>query len=56
MRLMPPLVIEASEVDYLLEALDAAMNDLASGAGSDEDVTPARPRRRPQRAAGATAG
>jgi putrescine aminotransferase len=51
MRLMPALVIEEAEVDYLLAALERAIADLLSGAGTDQPV-PARPRRRPARAAG----
>ena len=53
MRLMPPLVITAAEVEYLLEALDAAMSDMVAGAGPADDGDPARapqrPRRRPPR-------
>ncbi len=49
MRLMPSLVIEEPEVDFLLDALEAALFDLESGAGPEES-TPKRPRRRPQRA------
>ncbi|MCL4414664.1 MAG: aspartate aminotransferase family protein [Actinobacteria bacterium] len=48
MRIMPPLVITEGEVAFLLEALDAAMRDLASGAGT-ESTAPSGPRRRPQR-------
>ena len=48
MRLMPSLVIEEAEVDFLLEALDRAISDLVSGAGPEEP-TPTRPRRRPVR-------
>ncbi len=55
MRFMPTLVIGEAEVDFLLGAVDAAIRDLESGAGP-EDVAPSRPRRRPQRAAGAAAG
>lgn len=51
MRLMPSLVIEEAEVDFLLEALDRAIRDLVSGAGPEES-TPARARRRPVRPAG----
>jgi putrescine aminotransferase len=54
MRLMPTLVIEEDEVDFLLEALGRAIDDLVSGAGPEE-AAPARPRRRPVRAAGAAA-
>lgn len=55
MRFMPSLVIDEAEVDFLLEALDAAIGDLESG-GGPEETAPARPRRRPARAAGAAAG
>ena len=55
MRLMPSLVIEEPEVDFLLEALDRAITDLLSGAGPDAS-DPTRPKRRPVRPAGATAG
>lgn len=48
MRLMPSLVIEEAEVDFLLEALDRAIEDLVSGAGP-EAPDPARPPRRPAR-------
>ncbi len=48
MRLMPSLVVEDAEVDYLLTALDAALVDLESGRGPAES-SPARPRRRPVR-------
>ena len=54
MRLMPSLVVDEAEVDFLLDALDAAIADLESGAGP-EAPAPARPRRRPARPA-ATAG
>jgi acetylornithine/succinyldiaminopimelate/putrescine aminotransferase len=54
MRLMPALVIEEEEVDFLLAALDRAIDDLVSGAGPEE-AAPIRPRRRPVRAAGAAA-
>ncbi len=50
MRLMPSLVVEEAEVDFLLEALDAAIVDLESGAGP-EAAAPTRPRRRPARPA-----
>jgi acetylornithine/succinyldiaminopimelate/putrescine aminotransferase len=53
MRLMPSLVVEEAEVDFLLEALDAAIADLESGAGPKE-TAPKRPRRRPARPAAAT--
>ena len=52
MRLMPALVIEEEEVDFLLASLDRAIEDLVSGAGPEESA-PTRPRRRPVRAAGA---
>jgi len=52
MRLMPSLVVEEAEVDLLLEALDAAIADLESGAGP-EAAAPTRPRRRPARPAAA---
>jgi putrescine aminotransferase len=55
MRLMPSLVIEEPEVDFLLEALDGALADLVSGAGPEQS-SPARPRRRPVRPAPAAAG
>jgi acetylornithine/succinyldiaminopimelate/putrescine aminotransferase len=55
MRLMPSLVIEDAEVDFLLEALDRAIGDLESGAGPEESA-PTRPRRRPARPTAATAG
>lgn len=51
MRLMPSLVIEADEIDLLLEAMERAIGDLLSGAGPEESA-PARPRRRPVSAAG----
>jgi len=52
---MPSLVIEPAEVDFLLEALERAINDLVAGAGPEEPI-PARPRRRPARPAPAPAG
>jgi len=52
MRLMPALVIEPEEVDFLLASLERAIGDLVSGAGP-EQAAPTRPRRRPARAAGA---
>ena len=55
MRLMPTLVVEEEEVDFLLEALDGAIDDLLAGGGPEESA-PARPRRRPVRAAGSGAG
>jgi len=48
MRLMPSLVVEPDEVDFLLEALAGALGDLRAGVGPDE--TP-RTRRRPARPA-----
>ena len=51
MRLMPALVIAEQEIDMLLAALRAAIADLLAGAGPEERA-PARPRRRPARAAG----
>jgi len=51
MRLMPSLVIEEAEVDFLLEALDRAICDLVSGGGPEESAA-TRPRRRPVRPAG----
>jgi acetylornithine/succinyldiaminopimelate/putrescine aminotransferase len=50
MRLMPSLVVEEAEVDFLLEALDAAIADLESGAGPEATAL-TRPRRRPARPA-----
>lgn len=52
MRLMPPLVIEPQEVDFLLEALDGAMTDLERGEGPEPERRET-PRRRPTRADGA---
>jgi len=49
MRLMPSLVIEEDEVDFLLSALEAAIRDLLAGAGPVESTT--RARRRPARPA-----
>jgi acetylornithine/succinyldiaminopimelate/putrescine aminotransferase len=49
MRLMPTLVIEREDVDFLLAALEHAICDLLAGAGPAE-TAPARPRRRPARA------
>jgi putrescine aminotransferase len=54
MRLMPTLVIEEEEVDFLLESLDRAIEDLLSGTGPEE-ATPIRPKRRPVSRAGAAA-
>ena len=50
MRLMPSLVVDEAEVDFLLEALGAAIADLESGAGPEASA-PTRPRRRPARPA-----
>ena len=47
MRLMPALVIEEPEVEFLLDAMSLALNDLRAGAGPDEATT--RARRRPVR-------
>ncbi len=52
MRLMPALVIGEREVEFLLGALTAAIEDLLAGAGAQQDA-PRRARRRPARAAGA---
>lgn len=49
MRLMPSLVIEEDEVDFLLGALERAIAGLLAGAGPEERG-PSRPRRRPTRA------
>jgi len=49
MRLMPSLVIEEDDVDFLLGALERAIADLLAGAGPEERG-PSRPRRRPTRA------
>src|SRR5450759_1608836 len=54
MLLMPTLVIEEEEVDFLLESLDRAIEDLLSGTGPEE-ATPIRPKRRPVSRAGAAA-
>jgi len=55
MRLMPTLVVEEQEIDFLLEALDGAIDDLLAGGGPEESA-PTRPRRRPARASGTGAG
>lgn len=47
MRLMPSLVVQEQEIDYLLDALSGALADLQAGAGPIEDST--RVRRRPSR-------
>ena len=49
MRLMPTLVIGPSEVEYLLEAMVSALEDLKAGVGPTEAIT--RTRRRPSRPA-----
>ncbi|MGO9195594.1 MAG: aspartate aminotransferase family protein [Acidimicrobiales bacterium] len=51
MRLMPSLVIEEVEVDFLLDAVDRAIADLVSGTGPEESSN-TRVRRRPARPAG----
>jgi acetylornithine/succinyldiaminopimelate/putrescine aminotransferase len=51
MRLMPSLVVEEQEIDYLLDALGGALADLQAGAGPTED--PTRVRRRPARTSAA---
>lgn len=48
MRLMPSLVVREPEVDFLLEALENAVQDLLAGKGPEE-VAPARAPRRPAR-------
>jgi acetylornithine/succinyldiaminopimelate/putrescine aminotransferase len=53
MRLMPSLLIEEEEVDFLLAALERAIDDLLSGAGPEQATRTGR-RRRPVRTAGAT--
>jgi len=53
MRLMPALVIEEQEVDFLLASLAHAIEDLLSGAGP-EPPAPTRARRRPLRSTAAT--
>jgi putrescine aminotransferase len=55
MRLMPPLIITAGEVDFLLEAIAAAVNDLVAGVGFDDAAPSERTKRRPQRPAGVSA-
>jgi hypothetical protein len=49
MRLMPSLVIEESEVTFLLDAMELALKDLRAGAGPNE--AHGRARRRPVRPA-----
>ena len=49
MRLMPSLVVEESEIDLLLSALDGAIVDLQQGRGPSEDAKATR--RRPVRTA-----
>ena len=48
MRIMPALIIEPQEIDFLLDALQGAMSDMLSGKGPDSEPSP-RVRRRPQR-------
>ena len=55
MRLMPSLVITAEEIDFLLEAIDAAVTDLVHGVGFEE-TAPTRARRRPPRTTEAEGG
>lgn len=50
MRLMPSLIVEEEEIDFLLVALELAINDLLEGRGPSAQ-TPTRPRRRPARTA-----
>ncbi|HLN05641.1 MAG TPA: aspartate aminotransferase family protein [Acidimicrobiales bacterium] len=45
MRLMPSLVVGESEIDFLLEALEAAISDLVEGRGPEETSTGRAPRR-----------
>jgi hypothetical protein len=52
---MPPLIITAGEVDFLLEAIAAAVNDLVAGVGFDDAAPSERTKRRPQRPAGVSA-
>jgi len=49
MRLMPTLIIEQPEIEFLLGAMERAITDLKSGGGPEESA-PSRPRRRPARA------
>jgi putrescine aminotransferase len=48
MRIMPTLTIGEAEVDFLLDALRGALEDLLAGKGPEEEAH-ARPRRRPAR-------
>ena len=48
MRLMPPLIITAEQIDFLLAAIEAAVTDLVNGAGFDDERSE-RVRRRPTR-------
>ncbi len=48
MRIMPALVIEPEEINFLIEALSGAMSDMLSGKGPSAEATK-RVRRRPQR-------
>lgn len=48
MRIMPALVIEPEEIDFLIEALSCAISDMLSGKGPAVEATK-RARRRPQR-------
>lgn len=48
MRLMPSLVVEANDIDFLLAALQAAIADLLEGRGP-QPAESSRPRRRPSR-------
>ena len=47
MRLMPSLVIEETEVEFLLNAMTLALKDLKARSGPSEQFT--RERRRPSR-------
>ena len=49
MRLMPSLVINEAEIDHLLSALDAALDDLVAGRGLPVEAPTTRQRRRPSR-------
>jgi hypothetical protein len=55
MRLMPPLIITEGEVDFLLEAIDAAVKDLVAGVGFDIAAPSERTKRRPPRPASVSA-
>ena len=50
MRLMPPLVVTSDDIDFLLSALDSAIQDLRVGVGP-ESTESAKPKRRPVREA-----